>query len=256
MAPPAVAGAATALELDPSVELAVVSWNIHKHQHGSIEEELKALVALERPDFLLLQEARAGEVVPSGMFGHHALSFRSGVLDRNREGVMTLGLTPAHRAQRVRSERREFFILTPKAALISFYPVTGGGELCVVNLHGLNFDPAGVQLAHQLDALRERLAGFVGAMVVAGDFNTWSHSRMKVVNGFTESLDLVEVKPDEEGGKTGALPPGIIGRVFGFAPDLWLDRIFVRGFVPVSVAWMPEYEASDHVPLIARLRWA
>lgn len=243
-------------ELDPSQDLCIVSWNVHKLQHDGIHDELEALVAAESVDFLLLQEARACAPIPPGMGGHHALSFRSGMRDRSDEGVMTVGTVQPLRAHRVRSEQRELLVLTPKAALISFFQVAGGAELCIVNLHGLNFDPTGAQLARQLDALRARIESFVGPLIVAGDFNTWNRARMDVVKDLGGALGLVEVKPDEEGGKTGDLPEGLLGKAVGFAPDLWLDRIFVRGFTPVEVSWRLEYQASDHVPILARLRWA
>ncbi len=255
-APAGAGGAPAAKELDPAQDLCIVSWNVHKLQHDGVHGELEALVADQRVDFLLLQEARACTPVPPGMGGHHALSFRSGMLERTDEGVMTVGLVPPLRAHRVRSKQRELLVLTPKAALISFFQVAGRGELCIVNLHGLNFDPTGAQLARQLDGLRERIASFEGPLIIAGDFNTWNHARMDVVKDLTDTLDLIEVKPDEEGGKTGDLPEGILGRAVGFAPDLWLDRIFVRGFAPIEVSWRPEYQASDHVPILARLRWA
>ncbi len=242
--------------LDPSRDLCVVSWNVHKLQDDGIHDELDALVASEQPDLLLLQEARAAAPIPRGMTGHHALSFRSGVRDRSDEGVMTLGAVAPVRAHRVRSDERELLVLTPKAALISFFRLAGGGELCLVNLHGLNFDPTGAQLARQLDDLRARIASFAGPLIIAGDFNTWNHARMEAVNELGAALDLVEVKPNEEGGKTGDLPEGLLGKAVGFSPELWLDRIFVRGFTPVEVSWMLEYQASDHVPILARLRWA
>lgn len=249
-------GAPHVQALDPRRDLCVVSWNVQKFQDHGIHDELGAIVAAEQPDLLLLQEARAGAPIPQGMTGHHALSFRSGLRDRSEEGVMTLGAVAPLRAHRVRSDERELLVLTPKAALISFFNVDGGGELCVVNLHGLNFDPTGAQLARQLEGLRARIMSFEGPLIIAGDFNTWNRPRMEAVNELGAALDLVEVKPSEEGGKTGDLPEGLLGRALRFSPDLWLDRIFVRGFSPVDVSWMLEYQASDHVPLLARLRWA
>lgn len=242
-------------ELDSTSELCIVSWNVHKLLHDGVHDELQDMVDIRQPHLLALQEARVQMHVPSGMVGHHARSFRSGLLGRSEEGVMTLSSVTPVRAHRIRSAERELLVLTPKAALVSFFRVAGGRELCLVNLHGLNFDPTGAQLLRQLEALRVRIASFSGPLIVAGDFNTWNKARMDAVEVLSHGLDLVEVKPDYPGGKTGDVPAGVVSRAIGFSPDLHLDRIFVRGFRPVQVSWMMEYEASDHVPILARLAW-
>ncbi|QDV09808.1 hypothetical protein Poly30_53680 [Planctomycetes bacterium Poly30] len=248
-------GQGPAQEFDPASELCIVSWNVHKLLHDGVHDELQDLVDIRCPHLLALQEARLGMHLPTGMVGHHARSFRSGLLGRSEEGVMTLSSVAASNAYRVRSAERELRVLTPKAALVSLFRVAGGGELCLVNLHGLNFDPSGAQLARQLEALRVRVEAFRGPMIVAGDFNTWNKARMDAVEALSHALDLEEVRPDYPGGKTGDVPAGVVSRAIGFSPDLHLDRIFVRGFRPIQVSWMLEYEASDHVPILARLEW-
>lgn len=241
---------------DPGASLCIVSWNVHKLLHDGIHDELEDMRDLMDPDLLLLQEARCDMPVPFGLGGHHARSFRSGLANRSEEGVMTLSRVEATHAQRVRSSERELFVLTPKAALVSLFPVADGRQLCVINVHGLNFDPTGGQLARQLEALSQRVAGFDGPLIIAGDFNTWNESRMSAVMSVAAALDVTEVKPPYPGGKTGDLPSGAVSRALGFNPEMHLDRIFVRGFRAESVSWMMEYKASDHVPILARLEWA
>ncbi len=245
----------SASALDPGTDLCIVSWNVHKLLHDGIYDEFEDMIEQRAPDLLALQEARAHMAVPTGMAGHYGHSFRSGVLGRTDEGVVTLSTIEPTRTYRVRSQERELYVLTPKAALLSMFAVEDGRELCVVNLHGLNFDPTGGQLARQLDGLRERVEGFQGPLIVAGDFNTWNEPRMEAVESLRRSLGLIEVKPDYPGGKTGDVPPGLMSKALGFNPEMHLDRIFVRGFRPIQVSWMMEYRASDHVPILARLEW-
>lgn len=240
---------------DPSSEVCIVSWNVHKLLHDGVHDELQDLVDLRGPHLLALQEARLEMTIPSGMGGHHARSFRSGILERRAEGVMTLSSVSPSRAHRIRSKERELLFLTPKAALVSFFRVADGRELCLVNLHGLNFDPTGAQLARQLEALALRVSEFTGPLIVAGDFNTWNGPRMDAVEALSDALDLEEVKPDYPGGKTGHVPAAVVRRAIGFRPEMHLDRIFVRGFRAVQVSWMMEYQASDHIPILARLEW-
>lgn len=235
-------------------DLRVVSWNIHKALDSGLAAELARLVEERAPHVLALQEARPGLPLPAGFAGHHAASFRRGLMGPE-EGVMTLARAPALAAHRVRSSERELRLLTPKAALISQLPLSDGRELCLVNVHGLNFDPTGRQLARQLDDLRERVAHISGPVVVAGDFNTWNDRRMGAVRDLAHALDLEEVAPEFPGGTKGRLPGRKARETLGLDHRLHLDRLFVRGLVPVHAAWMDSYRCSDHVPLIAHLTW-
>ncbi len=235
-------------------DLRVVSWNIHKALDPGLPAELARLVEERAPDVLALQEARPDLPVPAGFAGHHAASFRRGVVGPE-EGVMTLARHAVGSARRVRSSERELHLLTPKAALIAALPLSNGGELCLVNVHGLNFDPSGRQLARQLEELRDRVAHLSGPIVVAGDFNTWNDRRMEAVRDLAQALDLQEVCPDFPGGTKGRLPVRRARETLGLDPRLHLDRLFVRGLLPVHAAWMESYGCSDHVPLIAHLSW-
>ena len=99
------------------------------------------------------------------------------------------------------------------------------------------------------------MAHLSGPVVVAGDFNTWNDRRMGAVQDLAHALDLVEVAPDFPGGTKGRLPVRKARETLGLDPRLHLDRLFVRGLVPVHAAWMEPYRCSDHVPLIAHLSW-
>lgn len=235
-------------------DLQVVSWNIHKALDAGLPDELRRLVDERAPHVIALQEARPDLPLPAGMAGHHAASFRRGLLGPE-EGVMTLARCAVRSARRVRSSERELRLLTPKAALISLLPLSDGRELCLVNVHGLNFDPSGRQLARQLDELRALVEHLPGPLVVAGDFNTWNDRRMGAVRDLAQALDLQEVAPDFPGGTKGRMPLRRARESLGLDPRLHLDRLFVRGLIPVHAAWMESYRCSDHVPLISHLSW-
>jgi len=235
-------------------DLCVVSWNIHKALDPGLAAELGRLVEERAPHVLALQEARPELPIPVGFAGHHATSFRRGLVGPE-EGVMTVARAAVRTAHRVRSSERELRLLTPKAALISQLPLSDGRELCLVNVHGLNFDPTGRQLARQLGELRERVAHLRGPVVVAGDFNTWNDRRMGAVQDLAHALDLEEVAPDFPGGTKGRVPLRKARETLGLDHRLHLDRLFVRGLVPVHAAWMDSFRCSDHVPLIAHLTW-
>ncbi|MEM6674568.1 MAG: endonuclease/exonuclease/phosphatase family protein [Planctomycetota bacterium] len=235
-------------------DLTVVSWNVHKALDPGLPGELETLARERSPDLIALQEARPELPLPVGYAGHHGASFRRGLVGPD-EGVMTVGRVATSAVHRVRSSQRELMVLTPKAALISLYPLDDGQTLCLVNVHGLNFDPSGRQLARQLDELRSLVEHLPGPLIVAGDFNTWNEPRMGAVLDLAHALDLVEVYPDYPGGKKGDIPAERVRRAVGLDRRLHLDRLYVRGLRPVHAAWLEQLECSDHVALICRLAW-
>jgi endonuclease/exonuclease/phosphatase (EEP) superfamily protein YafD len=240
--------------LDPRRELVIVSWNVHKGLDPRVPAELAALVRDEHVDVFALQEARPELQLPEGFAGHHAQSYRS-VGTGVREGVLTVATADPLEALRLRSPRRELFVLTPKAALISRFATLSGEPLTVLNVHGLNFDPGGHLLDGQLIDLAQRASHYDGPMIVAGDFNTWNAPRLQAVRELAERLRLVEVEPSDGMGRKGRFGNASFERALRLDRRLHLDRIYVRGFQRVSARWLERCQASDHVPLLAKLAW-
>lgn len=238
--------------IDVARPLCVVLWNLYKGRIEGYDRELDRLARERGPDLFLLQETRPGLSTPSDFGGHHARSFRRAFAGED-EGVTTLARVAATSAVRVRSPQRELGLLTPKAALVSTFPLSDGRALTCVNVHGLNFDPTGRQLAVQLDELRGLVAPLDGPLLVGGDFNTWNERRMDATRELGEALGLTEVLPDFPGGKTGALPHERLERLMSLDRRLHLDRLFVRDLARLDAAWLDDYECSDHVPFCARL---
>lgn len=243
-----------ARELDPSEPLRVVSWNVHKGLDAGLVGDLGLIARDRAPHVLALQEARPDLALPPGYSGHHAASFRRSLRRDATEGVTTAATVETAWAHRVRSAERELFFFTPKAALISTYRVRGGPELVLINVHGLNFDPSGRQLARQMDDLRHAVAHVDGPLVIAGDFNTWNEARLQAVHDVAIDLGLAEIAPDVPGGRTGSFGKGgRIERWIGLDRRLHLDRIYARGLTPIRSAWLEECQGSDHVALFAEL---
>lgn len=241
-------------ELDPAEPLRVVSWNVHKGLDEGLDDDLRAIARDRAPHVLALQEARPELALPRGYAGHHAASFRRRLGRDVTEGVTTAASVETAWAHRVRSVERELYFFTPKAALISTYRVRGGRELVLINVHGLNFDPSGRQLARQMDDLRHAVAHVEGPLVIAGDFNTWNEARLQAVHDVAMELGLAEIAPDVPGGRTGSFGKGgRIERWIGLDRRLHLDRIYARGLTPVRASWLEECQGSDHVALFAEL---
>ena len=134
----------------------------------------------------------------------------------------------------------EPLIRIPKAALVSYYHMDGSDEkLLVANIHGINFTFGVSSYRQQLDKLYDAIKHHDGPMIVAGDFNTWSDSRMDVVDELVKRLELSRLEYSVNN-KT---------HVFGNA----IDHVFYRKLEPLS-HHVQQVSSSDHNPISVNFR--
>jgi endonuclease/exonuclease/phosphatase (EEP) superfamily protein YafD len=226
--------------------LTVVTWNLGKRARGPAVLHLLALRRVHHAHFVALQESHEGLALPDCVGGHFARGFR-------RSGVMTLSTCQPSVVRAVRAPTRELRVTTAKVALLASYPLDDGRQLAVVNVHALNFERKGLWFARQMHDLTERVLDHPGPVILCGDMNTWSPSRLDVLHAEAERLGLQEVMAQSGIGRTGGA--GRLGNAFlGLDPTLALDRIFYRGLALEEHRWLPDLDASDHVPLLATFR--
>jgi len=218
--------------------IAVLSWNIYKQGGEEWQRDFRRLS--RQRDLLLLQEALLdaeleGELEEADY--HWAMSnafYRGG----SASGVLTASSQEAlaHCSQYV----SEPIIRIPKSLLVSRYPIAGTSQnLLVANVHGINFTTGVGSYREQFAALAEVLEGHHGPVVLAGDFNSWSQSRLDVLNGLAERFGLQRVGYSAYNRK----------RVFRHS----IDHIYYRGLHVVrSVS--PSVTSSDHNPLLVTFR--
>ena len=127
---------------------------------------------------------------------------------------------------------REFGVTAPKVSLAQVWELPGDDTLLIINIHGLAFE-GGKKLAgfrRQLAAIEEVVGEHDGAVLLAGDFNTWSTHRLGYVQEMAKRLRLVEI--DEFVGPvprtTADLGSDASNKSFGVNPDFPLDHVFVR----------------------------
>jgi endonuclease/exonuclease/phosphatase (EEP) superfamily protein YafD len=222
----------------PGPTLRVLSWNLHKNGDPGWDADLARIAA--DSDLLLIQEAALTVglkqvLVKAGFDGLLASAF---ALDGHETGVLS--------AARVRPTsacvQRHFepLLQLPKSAVITRYGLPGSAEgLAVANLHAINFTLGLVDYRAQLEAIARELADHRGPVIVAGDFNTWSRTRLEVVHDVMQRMGLQPVLPQVD----------TRSRFFGQQ----VDYVFVRGLEVVR-AEAPEVESSDHNPVLATLR--
>jgi endonuclease/exonuclease/phosphatase (EEP) superfamily protein YafD len=130
----------------------------------------------------------------------------------------------------------------PKAAAITRYEIGGSdATLAVANVHAINFTLGLGEYRAQLQAVAHELADHRGPMIVAGDFNSWSVSRVEVLSEVMRGLGLAEVLPETD----------TRSRFMGQQ----LDHVYVRGLDVVNAS-APQVLSSDHNPVLATLRLA
>lgn len=221
-----------------SGSLDILSWNIQKATNEGWMDDLVALGA--DADLAFIQEAalqaQLGERNPRGPLfqsfseGYTTASLSTGVMTLSRQApTMQCNFT-----------RMEPWLGTPKAATVTEYALEGRSDrLLAINLHAVNFTFGVEDLQAQLRPLVELLITHRGPAILAGDFNTWSDARQKLVDRvlFQHGLQHLTFEPD--------LRTTAFGRP--------LDHIYVRGLTAEYTEVVP-VTSSDHNALRARLK--
>ncbi len=221
--------------LPRTLDLAV--WNIHKTDDSGWAEQLTALSA--NSHLVLLQEAVDSDALQAVLGDRYALSFAPGYRrDEQLTGVLTASTSKPLASCYLSAT--EPLLRSPKATAINLYRIQGEREpLLVINLHGVNFSLGIEALATQLKPIVDIARQHSGAMIMAGDFNTWNHARRQLVDAITQQLWLKEVRFTNDKRK----------HFLGSA----LDHIYIRGFTVLS-SDSPQTSSSDHNPLITSLQ--
>lgn len=133
----------------------------------------------------------------------------------------------------------EPFVQTHKMLLQTCYALRGNQyNLKVFNLHALNFSRIG-HYQKQLAQIVAAAKSHQGPMILAGDFNTWSKKRYRLLQQMSSELGLTEAKISRK----------------SKARHLYrhLDHLFYRGLRLHQIEMVDAVTSSDHIPIIARL---
>ena len=135
------------------------------------------------------------------------------------------------------SKKRELAYATHKVTLITRHKISHNKQLMIVNLHAINF-VKNSDFYHELNSIKATIKSHKGAMIVAGDFNTWNVQRVSYLKEFTYDLSLKEV---------GFSDDANIKKVFSNS----LDYIFYRELELTYSKVIDTKKISDHNPIIA-----
>jgi endonuclease/exonuclease/phosphatase (EEP) superfamily protein YafD len=210
----------------------LLNWNIHKNHGPRMQSDLARLA--EGADLVLLQEAawsRSGSgPISEDFYRAFAPGYRSW---RTISGVMTASKAPP--LTQCSFKDAEPWLRAPKATNVTQYSLADREDtLVVINLHLINFTLGVSDMKRQLEEALLVIEGHRGPVIVSGDFNTWSRSRVASVATLLQQVGLDPVAYESDLRK----------RVFGHA----LDHVFVRGMEVVQ-STSHATELSDHNPM-------
>lgn len=224
--------------LDHEKHINLLVWNIYKQNRENWEEELTKFSS--GAQLVLLQEVSMTSdfqywIQQQKWFGNQVDAFEA--FDATA-GVLNLSIdTPSAACAYTELEP---WLRLPKSALYATYPLSDGTKLAVVNIHAVNFTYGTEEYHRQLNTLVEALLNHKGPVIVAGDFNSWSEARLKVMSQALQRVGLKEVSYDIDNRKQ-------------FITGLPLDHVFYRGLELIK-AEAPISSASDHNPILVSFK--
>lgn len=226
-------------------EMKVLVWNIYKEKREQVFIESWAKYS-QAIDVSILQEVIAHENTEYKLPYFMVTSFER-TRTQTKNGVATGSKVAPKQTKGLIAPTRELGFITPKAMAATYYPMVGEDEqVLVLNIHALNFVGFGAY-QEQLKQAFALIKAHTGKVIFAGDFNTnfpqADKKRAYLLSSLQGvGLNKVEFHPDAR---------KFLNTQCDIANEI--DYVFVRGFEAME-AYVPDTAASDHCPLITRLR--
>lgn len=218
--------------------ITLLNWNIYKGQKDNWAEDFRKLS--DGQDLLIIQEALLNPEVTETLKQQsiHWTLNTGFYFNDEATGVLT-----GSRVQPVSScgmRTTEPFLRLPKTVLVNKYELSGTDEkLLVANIHSINFTLGTEVYRRQIENLTAAIAQHRGPVIVAGDFNSWSDQRKKIIENMVADLSLKAVTYTSHNRV----------KIFGNA----IDHVFYRGLETVSSEAQP-VTSSDHNPIRVTFR--
>ena len=228
----------------------VLSWNIAKNNYNpSWSKDFLAIVEQYRPDKIFLQEVSLNantKEVPE--LTQMSWAFAPNFIDtynNTYSGILIATKGEGISSKAMLTNHYEPIINTPKVSLFTEHSLGDGSEkLLAVNTHLINFVNLSKFIA-QLQKIESILNQYRGAIILAGDFNTWNKPRWLMLYKMAARLNLTSVSFIAEDTR----------KIKSFLLSPPLDYIFYRGFTPKlhTAKVIDNISSSDHNPLFVEL---
>lgn len=216
----------------------VICWNVHKNSNKQNKFLSYLKLMEENFDFLLFQEANLEEnnefLLPNfSYYGAANLKIKEKFY-----GVLTASKFSSTNSKAYLTKGKEGIFGTHKSFLLSKYFFEDKQELLILNIHAINFRE-NRQFSKELQIFMEFVQSYKGALIIAGDFNTWNKRRVLVLKQAIRELGLKMVNFGKD---------GYVKSFFGNN----LDFVFYRDLKLVSSFVDSNHKLSDHNPLFAK----
>ena len=191
-------------------------------------------------DLLVFQEAsfKNGEACKLTSFSYDAAANLE--INGKYYGVLTASRVQSSYAKAYLSEGQEVFIGPHKSILLTSYRFKDDSKVLVLNVHAINFRE-NERYNKELDRFFNFIKTYDGALVIAGDFNSWNDKRREKLYEHAHKLKMKAVS-------------------FGSSTDIKsflgnnLDFIFYKGLTVEASSVEKAERYSDHNPLFARFK--
>ena len=220
----------------------LLCWNVYKNnqKHPRFQDFLRKEVEKREIDFLLFQEAAFHDAHTFELpcFSYDAAANLE--LKGSFFGVLTASRIDSRNARAYLSEAKESLLGPHKSLLLSEFAFKNGEPLLIFNIHAINFRENS-RYIKELERFFTLVEGYEGAMVIAGDFNSWNNRRMAKLQQFAQRLSLSTALFKEE------------KKIKSFMGK-HLDFVFYRGLKLEEACVLEGQRFSDHNPLYVRFR--
>ncbi len=220
-------------------EFSILCWNVAKLTLKShYKEFLNTLTDGYKLDILLLQEVKKSLSHELELHDYSYVLSPNIQTQKHLFGVLSAFKSSCLGELSLLTKKRELRYATHKTTLLTHHKTFGGTSLLIVNLHAINF-VHNSDFQNELREIYEVIKEHQGAMIVAGDFNTWNLKRVQYLGEFSDDLGLKKVEFESEKS---------IKKVFSNS----LDYIFYRGLEVTFATVVDSKNISDHNPMIVR----
>jgi len=220
-------------------EFSILCWNVHKNNDNfSFKNYIEDFTARNPVDFFIFQEAdfkHNKELNLPGLTFSAAANIEKGSAFY---GVLTASKYKTIHSKPFLSHGKELIFGPRKSLLLTTHCFKNGSPLLILNLHAINFRE-NRHYHKEIDKMIKIIDDYDGAMIIAGDFNSWNKNRMKFLHTKMKELKFTSV------------PFSQSDKVKSFMKN-HLDFIFYRGVELLEQSIERNHNLSDHHPLFAK----
>jgi len=225
-------------DLNCHSEFTLLCWNAAKLTlKKSYKELLKSIIENEKVDILLLQEVKKSITTELDIYDYSYILSPNIQTRRHVFGVLSAFKISCDDTISLLTKKQELSYATHKVTLITEHKIFNNKKLSIVNIHAINF-VKNSDFYDELNNIKTIIKTHKGAMIVAGDFNTWNIKRVRFLKEFTDELSLKEVKFSDNTN---------IKKIFTNS----LDYIFYRDLELIDSKVINSKNISDHNPILA-----